>query len=892
MAVEESSGGAARPRGCEPAPGAATAAVRRVRWIGARWAPLLAAAIALPLTVVTTVGTLRWPGRPFPGFFVMENAVVPTIGLPGWTGLVADVPFHARVLAVDGAPVHSSGEVYAHVEALPIGTRVHYTLIKGATVVERTVPTMRFGAEDYWLTVGLFVINGVLMLIAGVLVASLQPRHPEAQAFLVLCVATGLFGLTGTSLYLPDCPWLTRLHYLTQATFPATFIHFGLVFPIVRPRVVRRPRWLLLPYLVAAGITAGIWQDLAAPRPTLVPLYAAYLFSALSIVLLIGLPALAYWENRTPMVRPRVYAVVPGIVLATGIALYNFLDTARSGGHFPTNYVALTPFLFFLAVAYAIAKHDLFDIDALLKRTLVYVTLTLGISLAYAGALVVVGIFVPQRVAQTSPLFTIAFFATVAFLFDPLRGGVQHVLDRTFFRTRLDYRRTVGELSAALTSLLDLDDVLLRLGRTVSEGFALEGFGIVVWAAGETRVWIYGEGSRSMEERADLGGPALRAVLARVPQRPLTAADFGAFDGADGAAVRRMLAENGVTLVVPLAVGATVTGAFVLGAKRSGLAFSGEDLDLLRTLAAQSAIAVQNALSYQELAALNQELEVKVRARTAELEASNTDLAHAYDELKAAQAQLLQTEKLASLGQLVAGVAHEINNPVSFIVGNTEALRAGLAKVRAIAAQHDDVELARVAERVSRIFDIMARGAERTAGIVNDLRTFSRVGEGAPRQVDVHEAIEVTLRLLKPRWADGIDIHRDYGRLPAIEVVPGQLNQVLMNVLANACDAVGARGNVWITTAPDERGVRIAIRDDGAGILPEHLGRIFDPFFTTKPQGKGTGLGLALSQGIVLQHGGAITVESTPGHGTTVTVVLPCQLPAAAMAGAGTRRSA
>src|SRR5439155_24547695 len=190
--------------------------------------------------------------------------------------------------------------------------------------------------------------------------------------------------------------------------------------------------------------------------------------------------------------------------------------------------------------------------------------------------------------------------------------------------------------------------------------------------------------------------------------------------------------------------------------RRSGLPFSSLDLELLGTLAAQGAVAIQNALSYRALEELNAQLDARVRARTAALEASNAELDRAYRDLKTAQAQLLLSEKLASLGQLVAGVAHEINNPVSFIVGNIEPLRGNLCMLRALAERHGDAELAGAAEQASRAFELIARGAERTAGIVQDLRTFSRVGDVLPRPTDTHEGIDVTLRLLKPRWNNRI----------------------------------------------------------------------------------------------------------------------------------------
>jgi two-component system NtrC family sensor kinase len=159
--------------------------------------------------------------------------------------------------------------------------------------------------------------------------------------------------------------------------------------------------------------------------------------------------------------------------------------------------------------------------------------------------------------------------------------------------------------------------------------------------------------------------------------------------------------------------------------------------------------------------------------------------------------------------------------------------------------------------------------------IVKDLRSFSRLGEATRKAADLHEGLEVTLRLLEPRWRERITIHRDYGTLPLVECDPAQLNQVFMNLLANACDAIATRGNLWITTRAEGERVHVVIRDDGTGIAPDLLGRIFDPFFTTKDVGAGTGLGLAVSHTVVAAHGGRIDVESAPGAGSTFRVTLP-----------------
>jgi signal transduction histidine kinase len=364
---------------------------------------------------------------------------------------------------------------------------------------------------------------------------------------------------------------------------------------------------------------------------------------------------------------------------------------------------------------------------------------------------------------------------------------------------------------------------------------------------------------------------ALRHWLARAPEQPWIPPHP---TDRDNQAAQQAAVLDAV-LIVPLALGGELLGAFALGRPRSGRTFSRDDVELLRTLAAQTAIAVGNARSYRALQQANMELEEKVRARTAALEASNVELGHAYEVLKTTQTQLVHREKMASLGVLVAGVAHEINNPVSFIVGGLEPLRDAVADLRELAGTHPESVLAPTVDRASRAVEAIARGATRTAEVVKDLRTFSRLGDSRTRPIDLHEGLDVTLRLLQPRLLDRITVIREYGVLPQVQGTPDELNHVWMNLLANACDAISERGTIHVRTAVDGDFVRVRIADDGTGIPSDAVSRIFDPFFTTKGQGEGTGLGLSIAHGIVGRHGGHIEVENMPGGGCQFTVVLP-----------------
>ncbi len=280
-----------------------------------------------------------------------------------------------------------------------------------------------------------------------------------------------------------------------------------------------------------------------------------------------------------------------------------------------------------------------------------------------------------------------------------------------------------------------------------------------------------------------------------------------------------------------------------------------------------------------------------------DLEKRNGELASGKSELERLQAQIIHSEKMASLGQLAAGVAHELNNPVGFIYGNLDILNQTIAGLTQLLDYYDDKELpeniASGAAAIKRQIDYEASrtdlssiiedcrdGAQRIRDIVQNLRTFSRLDEAEFTKTDIHEGIDSTIRLLSRYYSSGdITLIREYGELPRVDAFSGQLNQVWMNLLVNAAQAVGAKGGeVRITSSVIEESVVVAIKDSGCGIPTEHLNRIFDPFYTTKPVGEGTGLGLSISFGIVERHGGTIRVETRPDEGTTFTVTLPIHI--------------
>ena len=277
-----------------------------------------------------------------------------------------------------------------------------------------------------------------------------------------------------------------------------------------------------------------------------------------------------------------------------------------------------------------------------------------------------------------------------------------------------------------------------------------------------------------------------------------------------------------------------------------------------------------------------------------DLEQRNRELEEGKRELQRLQAQIVHNEKMASLGKLTAGIAHELNNPVGFVYGNLDLIRERLAGLFRLLFYYDytplpasaavevdtikrEINYADAKNEFEEIIGDCLEGAERIREIVQNLRTFSRLDEAKVSFINVHEGINSSIRMLSRYFStENVSLVREFGELPNIEANAGQLNQVWMNLLVNAAQALAdLGGEVRIKTELASDRILVHVSDTGNGIPKADLGRIFDPFFTSKPVGEGSGLGLSISFGIVERHGGHISVESEPGKGATFTVSLP-----------------
>ena len=530
-----------------------------------------------------------------------------------------------------------------------------------------------------------------------------------------------------------------------------------------------------------------------------------------------------------------------------------------------------------LVLVYAVIQHRLMDISTAIHRT--FIRLVISLALFLPLYLLLVG---ARGSLQTSgPAVLAAVALALFFVSRTYFATVQPWIDRLLARRRLRLERAVAAFQARTAELGSqaalVSDVVDTIDRLLSAAVRA----IVVRSEKGWQPLFPREASQ-----LPAPDPSLVETL-RVRPEMVALSELGAdperFEQLERSA-QRLCDRYGAAVILPLVHRGEFVGVIAIAQPRGERPFTHDEIEFLEKLRTAATVAFVNAQLFEEIERRSTELESEVRARTSEL-------SHKLEEIKRAQADLVQTEKMASLGMLVAGVSHEINNALTFVYGNLPTLRKYMkAYVGVLDGWRDcaqgDSSLAAamtesradfIREDTEPLIAAMEEGARRARMIVGDLRGFARHDEALVGVADVRDGLESTLNLLRGGFGTRIVFHRDFAQeLPRIECHPAQLNQVFLNLLLNAVESIEGQGEIRIRAEPgDAGGVVVTIIDSGRGIPEGVRARVWEPFFTTKQRRDGAGLGLTICRTIVEKHGGSITLEPSQPHGTRVRVELP-----------------
>ena len=764
-----------------------------------------------------------------------------------------------QILSIDGKPALSPSATQSAVRE---GRPSRYEIrAKEGTIFEVSLaPVARSSAEHRREILMCFALLGVAilyLLVAGVVWWN---KPDQAATWALLLFSSVMAVLLATSVRAGLTPWWS---WRTIATLPwvgATAFHLFTTYPTIPGWIRRFPGTQFAVYLSALALSVVVSGSALLGNSSEWIARASYFYGS-------GLAFVAVGVLISERRRAHDLGLGDRADILLAASAVSFLPSAIIGvgeffGPAPLPwYAGLLSFVFFpFAVGYGMLRRELFDFRLAEGSSATYAL----VSLAITGGFAFVVAFADQIVSVSGVRvqwvqFALLFLAILAF--NPLRHRTQRLVDRVFDRDRARYRLAVGEISEAMVSMISTNEIgeriLTALLDTMGVGRAM------VFVAGEQdevlRAGVWRGDWR--EPMADIVVTKDHPLWEHLRQHRSVLSRRALEDDPESA---EFFDRLGVELLVPILYGNDLLGAIAVGQKRTGDRLAGADRQLLQTLANQGAIAIENARAFDEIAKLNETLEARVETRTREL--------------RETQDQLMQSEKLKSMGQLVAGVAHELNNPIGFVHSNIQLLDEYVGRL--LEGPGDEAEAKQIRDTIAKLLLRSREGAQRVKQIVEDLRTFSRTDQAAIEEVDLHEELDRTLALMEPRFKHKIEVERRYGELPRVRCYPGQLNQVFLNLLMNAGDAMEGHGRVTVRTRPWVRGVRIDFEDSGPGIEPEVLGRLFDPFFTTKEVGQGTGLGLSISHSIVERHGGRIYAASRPDRGAIFSIEIPLDAPA------------
>lgn len=562
------------------------------------------------ISVFSLISALSWLNKPFAGFLVNEYPYVGSMGEKEWTGTEAGLKFLDRIVEVEGRPVWEGRDVVNVVKEKRQGTPIRYLVEANGKSREVTVPVDTFGLKDFFLVFLIPFLGGIAIYILGIIVYVLKPRIATSWVFFMLCFCLGTYMVTGFEMQ--STYFSVHLHYLIIPLFPATFFHLGLIFPDRKHFLNRFPALEYFIYVPALILVLAYQAYLfnfkavleASSSTTWVPSYGQIAtinrsFTLFCVVSLIFLVIYSTLKASTAAARQRARMILFGVTIGFLPAAIITLLVFTLKVHFPWNFLVFFVIFFPASIAYSIVRHNLFDADTIIKRTVGYVVVTAVVVGAYILVSVSFNVFLGKYQVAQSKAFPIVFTLAIILIFNPLRNRIQSLVDRVFFRKDYDYGEIVDKIGGAITSLLDLGQILKQLVRTFMEDMFIDTSSVMLLSTTGTGYQVYladGEGREKVEQVILKRDQPLIQIIEK-EKRELTKYDV-LEDPKYKAICQDCVRDFEIlhaSLMVPLVFQDEVIGLLNLGDKKSGKFYNREDINLLRMLAKQGAVAIKNA---------------------------------------------------------------------------------------------------------------------------------------------------------------------------------------------------------------------------------------------------------------------------------------------------------
>lgn len=542
---------------------------------------------------------------------ILEGMKLDRLGPSHWTGVQAGLKFPDTLLKANGQIITSRADLDELIAHTRVGDSIRYDIERAGQSIEVSVPTMIFTWLDLFMKFGVLFIMGWVLFLLGVVVFVLKPDAEVSWTFL----SSGFFlamDYIDIFDYEPDPYGFMRLIHLGMKFFPATILHLSSVFPEKWFLVKKYPYIILMPYLLSTFFEVSMdWLYLNQPlHDSINKLYTVYL--ALSAVGLLASIGWSYWKSTSVLTRARAKVVLLGAAFAFPIPALSPILSAYGNtlAGIPTAFTSI-PLMFFPAsIGYAIARHNLFDVDVYIKRAVGYVLMTVIVAMAYFSIQTLISevVLTPMLGENAQKVYPILFALLVVFLFNPVNRIVQDAVDKMFFRKKFDYKEMVASVSNALTSLLNLDEIIRQVIHTVRKEMFIDTAGVVILdrkKKSSQTFFIGDESVRPNDGTANISIGYDDPLLALVSKEKKLVTKYDIAEDPHYAHLRescgRRFSEMGASVAIPLIYRDEVTGMLALGHKKSGQFYTREDIDLLTTLANQGAVAIENAKMAEQM---------------------------------------------------------------------------------------------------------------------------------------------------------------------------------------------------------------------------------------------------------------------------------------------------
>jgi sigma-B regulation protein RsbU (phosphoserine phosphatase) len=566
------------------------------------------------LAIYCLITAITWINKPFAGILPYDFPYVSSVGNTEWPGYKAGLKYLDRIISADGQPIWNGRDLVNIIKDKKPGEPVDYVVEMKGQTQRVTIPVAKFSLKDLFLAFSTLYLCGIAIYILGVTVYVLKPNTTTSWVFFALCFCLGSYVVTAFETI--TFYYLVHFHYLVMSLFPPMFVHLGLIFPERKRLLTRFPRIIYLVYFPAVLLAAAYQTYLFTFEKALalgsfewVPSYQNIgtinrFYTLLCVAGLVFLVFHTMWKAASGLSRRRAGIILFGLTTAFLPTAIIMLMVFTIKINFPWNFLPFFVIFFPAAIAYSIVKHNLFDADVIIKRTVGYFIITAIVVGAYGLLSISFNYFMGQYQIAQSKAFPLLFTLGIILIFNPLRNRVQAVVDRLFFRKEYDYGGIVDKVGGAMTTLLELPQILNRLVQTFMEDMFIDTSSVMLLSSADVQYQVLlAEGERKQKVEQVVfkrEAPLMGIIEAR--KKELTKYDVledPDYKEQSESCVRDFETLN-ASLMVPLVFQDKVIGSLNLGEKKSGKPYNREDIDLLRNLANQAAVAIENARLFQE----------------------------------------------------------------------------------------------------------------------------------------------------------------------------------------------------------------------------------------------------------------------------------------------------